>query len=165
MKTSKLAGGGFCTALCLVMLFAASFVPAKIAFLFAASIVMGICILRYKGLTAFTSYFAVSLLSIFFLPNKLMAWMYVAVFGIYPLFKLYIERINNIAVEYIVKFFIWNLHLFAIYIILSAMGQNSLFDIGTLWMWLCGIVLMLAFDLVYGIFINGFYKTYYKFLK
>lgn len=165
IKTNKVAGGGVCAALCVVLLLVASFIPAKIAFLFAASVVMGICILRYKGPTAFSVYFAVSLLSVFVLPNKLIAWAYLSVFGIYPLFKLYIEKINNITLEYIVKFIVWNIHLFGVYIILSALGQNSLFDMGTFWVWISGIILMLAYDLVFGIFINAFYKTYYKFLK
>lgn len=165
MKSNKLAGGGICAALCLVLLFMGSYLPAKIAFLFASSVVMGICILRYRGLAAFTTYFAVFMISVFAVPNKLLAWSYASVFGIYPLLKLYIERINKIVWEYIVKFFVWNIHLFGMYIILSAFGQNSLFDIGTVWIWLCGIVLMLAYDLVYGIFINAFYKTYYKYLK
>ena len=125
MKSNKLAGGGICAALCLVLLFIGSYLPAKIAFLFASSVVMGICILRYRGLAAFTTYFAVFMISVFAVPNKLLAWSYASVFGIYPLLKLYIERINKIVWEYIVKFFVWNIHLFGMYIILSAFGQTA----------------------------------------
>ncbi len=164
MKTRRLSGGGICAALCVVLLFAASYLPAKIAFLIAASIVMGICLIRYKGLTAFMVYLSVSLLCIFIVPNKLLSWLFVSVIGIYPLLKYYIEQIKNIALEYIIKFIVWNLHLFFVYIVLAALGQNELYNIATFWMWLVGIFLMFLFDLMYGIFINAFYKTYYKFL-
>jgi len=162
ISTRKLSGGGICAALCLVLLFAASYIPAKIAFLIAVSVVMGICLLRYKGKTAFLVYLVVSLLAIFLVPNKLLAWIYVSVLGIYPLLKYYIEQIKNIVLEYAVKFIVWNIHLFFLYIILSALGQNELYDIATFWMWLIGAFLMFAFDLLYGIFINAFYKTFYK---
>ncbi|MBO5370961.1 MAG: hypothetical protein J6B23_09850 [Clostridia bacterium] len=167
IKTNKIAGGGVCAALCLILLLASSFIPVRIALLFATSIVMGICLLRYKTLTAILTYVSVSLISILILPkaNQLMPWCFVAVFGIYPIFKLYIEKIKNITIEYIIKFFVWNIHMFAMYVILSAFGQNSLFDLGTFWIWIAGIAVMLTYDLAFGIFINGFYRTYYKFLK
>ena len=149
----------------MVLLFIASYIPAKIVFLVSTSIVMGVCLLRYKGATAFCVYFVASVLCVFIVPNKLIAWLFVTIFGIYPLIKFYIERIRNIIVEYILKFIVWNIHLFLIYIVLSALGQNSLYNIASFWFWISGIFLMLVFDLLYGIFINAFYKTYYKFLK
>ena len=164
IKTHKLSGGGICAALCIVLLFAASYIPAKIAFMISASIVMGICLLRYKGPTAALVYVTVSILGIFIIPNKLVAWMYVIVIGIYPIIKYYIEKFKNIIVEYVLKFIVWNIHLFFLYIILSALGQNDIYNVATFWMWIFGVFFMFLFDLLYGIFINAFYKTYYKFL-
>jgi len=165
IKTNKIAGGGICAALCLAFLFGGSFIPAKLAILFITSIIMGVCILRYRGSAAFAAYFAVSVLSVFILPNKLMAWSYAALFGIYPLIKLYIEKMRSIVAEYIAKFIVWNLHLVALYVVLSAFGQNSLMDLGTFWAYFAGIIMLLAYDLVFGICINSLYKTYYKYLK
>ncbi len=165
IKSHKLSGGGICAALCIVFLFIASYIPAKVVLLIASSIVMGICLLRYKGRVAFCVYAVVTALCIFIIPNKLMAWMYVAVFGIYPLLKFYIEKIKNIVFEYAIKFILWNIHLFLLYIVFSALGQNALYNIATFWFWLLGIFLMLVFDLLYGVFISAFFRTYYKFLK
>lgn len=113
------------------------------------------------------TYISVSVISLLIIPkaNLIVSLAYTSVFGIYPIVKLYIEKIKNMKIEYIIKFLIWNIHLFLVYVILSAFGQNSLFDLGTFWVWLGGMGLMLAYDLIFGIFINGFYRTYSKFLK
>jgi len=162
IKTNKVSGGGICAALCTVLLYMSTILPAKVAFLFATSIVMGICILRYKSLAAFLTYFAASAISLFLAPKC--AGYYIVLFGIYPIFKLYIERIGNIYAEYVVKFVIWNIHLTGLYIVLNALGQGELLNIATVWMWICGIVLMVIYDLVFGIVINAFYSTYSKYL-
>lgn len=123
---------------------------------------MGVCILRYKAPTAFTTYFVVSILGLFLAPKC--AGYYIVLFGIYPLIKLFIERIRNIVIEYIIKFAVWNVNIYGMYIFLNALGQGSLFDLGTFWIWLCAIAVMLIYDLLFGIFINAFYSTYSKYL-
>ena len=123
---------------------------------------MGVCILRYRSLVAFVTYFAVSVLGLFLAPKC--AGYYIVLFGIYPLLKLYIEKVRNIAIEYVLKFIIWNIHLAGLYVVLNALGQGSLLNIATFWIWLCGIVLMVIYDLVFGIVINAFYSTYSKYL-
>lgn len=166
IKTNKIAGGGVCSALCIVMLILASFVPnLKFAFLFASSIIVGICLLKYKFLSALICYIAASVLSVFILPNKFIALAFFVLFGNYPVIKLYIERIKNIVTEYIIKFFAANVYLFAIYIVLKALGESSFFDFNLLILYIAGIVLLLFYDLVFGFVINAFYKSYYKYLK
>ena len=166
IKTNKIAGGGVCSALCIVMLILASFLPnLKFAFLFASSIIVGICLLKYKFLSALICYIAASVLSVFILPNKFIALAFFVLFGNYPVIKLYIERIKNIVTEYIIKFFAANVYLFAIYIVLKALGESSFFDFNLLILYIAGIVLLLFYDLVFGFVINAFYKSYYKYLK
>ena len=165
MKGNAVAGGGLCAALCVALLFGASYLPVKLAFVFASSIVMGICILRYKTFPSIIAYLVTSLISVFVVPNKLVAFSFVVIFGIYPIVKLHIEKIRNIALEYVIKFVSWNVQIFFMYIVLAAMGQNSLFNVGRFWIWACMILIFLAYDLIFGIVINSFYRTYYKFLK
>ncbi len=165
MKRNAVSGGGICAALCIALLFAATYLPAKIAFVFATSIVMGICILRYRTKTALISYIAVSVISLFLVPNKVVGFAYIVIFGIYPIIKLYIEKIRNIITEYILKAIVWNIHIFFSYVVLVALGQNTLFNIGQFWIWLCVMVVFLAYDLVFGIVINSFYRTYSKYLN
>ena len=145
-----------------MLLYLSTILPAKAALLFASSVVMGVCILRYRSLVAFVTYFAVSVLGLFLAPKC--AGYYIVLFGIYPLLKLYIEKIRNIVIEYAIKFIVWNIHLVGLYVVLNALGQGSLLNIATFWIWICGIILMLIYDLVFGIVINAFYSTYSKYL-
>jgi len=166
IKTNKLSGGGLCSALCVVMLFISSFIPnLKLAFLFATSVIIGICLLRYRLFTALLCYIAASVVSIFILPSKLSALAFFVLFGNYPIVKLYIERIKNIVIEYIIKFFAANIYLFLIYIMLRALGEEAFFDFNSIILYLTGIFLLLFYDLVFGFIINAFYKSYYKYLK
>lgn len=166
MKTNKLAGGGICSALCIVMILLASFVPnIKLAFLFASSIVMAICLLRYKLSVYLISFITVSILSLFIVPNKFIPLAFFAFFGNYPLIKLHIERIKNIALEYLIKFMAANIYLFAVYVILKALGEAAFFDFNMTVLYVAGIVLMLFYDLAFSFVINAFYKSYYKYLK
>ena len=166
IKTNKLTGGGITCALCLVMLFLASFVPnLKLAFLFASSVIMAICLLKYRTLTALLCYIASSLVAVFILPNKFIGLAFFALFGNYPIIKLYIERIKNISREYILKFAAANIYLFFIYVVLKALGEAAFFDFNLMVLYLAGIVLLLFYDLAFGFVINAFYKSYYKYLK
>ncbi len=166
IKTSKLTGGGICAALCVVFLFLASFVPnLTLAFMFASSIVMGVCILRYRLATALACYLAASFISVFIVPDKFVGLGFFVLFGNYPIIKLYIERIKNIVAEYILKFIVANVYLFAIYVVLKALGEEAFFDFNSVLLYLAGIVLLLFYDLVFGFVINAFHKSYYKYLK
>ncbi len=166
IKTSKLAGGGISTALCLIMLFLSSFVPnLKIAFLFASSITVGICILKYKLGVSLICFIAASLLSLFILPNKFVSLAFFVLFGNYPIVKLYIEKLKNIVFEYILKFIAANIYMFLIYVVLKALGEQAFFDFSPYILYTAGIVLLLFYDLAFGFVINAFYKSYYKYLK
>ncbi len=166
IKTNKVAGGGVSAALCIVMLFLASFVPnLTLAFLFAASLVIGICLLRYRLSCAFLCYVAASAVSLFLVPDKFVPLAFIALFGNYPIVKLYIEKIRNITAEYIFKFIVANIYIFMAYIILQALGEQAFFDFSMIILYFAGLVLLLFYDLVFGFVINAFYKSYYKYLK
>lgn len=166
IKTNKVAGGGVSAALAIVMLFLASFVPnLTLAFLFASSLVIGICLLRYRLSCALACYIAASAVSLFLVPDKFVPLAFIALFGNYPIIKLYIEKINNITIEYILKFIAANVYLFMAYVILKSLGEQAFFDFSMTVLYFAGIVLLLFYDLVFGFVINAFYKSYYKYLK
>lgn len=164
IKTNKIAGGGVMSALCIVFLFCAKYVPnLTLAFLFAASITVGICILRYKTACALISYVAVSAITIFIIPD--ISLLFIVLFGIYPVIKLYIEKIRNITVEYVIKFVFANIFLTALYIVLKAVDEVHFWDFGLPLLWIAGVLALLFYDLMFTVVINAFHKSYYKYLK
>lgn len=166
IKTGKITGGGLSAALCMILLFGASYVPnLKFAFLFASSIIIGICLLKYRLGASIVCYVASSALALFILPNKFIALAFIVFFGNYPIIKLYIERINKIFLEYFIKFIFANIYLFLLYIALKALGEQAFFDFSMYILYVCGIVLLLFYDLLFAFVISAFYKSYYKYLK
>lgn len=166
IKTNKITGGGICAALCVIMLLLSSYVPnLKLAFLFASSLIIGICILRYRLAASIMCYIAASAISIFILPNKFIGLAFLGVFGNYPIIKLYIEKAKNLVIEYIAKFVVANIYLVAIYIILTALNSYEIFDFNIYILYFAGVGLLLFYDLAFSFVINAFYKSYYKYLK
>ncbi len=164
IKTNKITGGGISSALCVIMLLGAKFVPnLTLAFLFAASITIGICILKYKTLCALLAYVATSVVTVFIVPE--MSLLFSVLFGIYPIIKLYIEKLKNIVAEYVIKFVFANVFLVALYVVLKAVDRVHIWDFGLPLLWIVGIVALLFYDLMFTVVINAFYKSYYKYLK
>ena len=126
---------------------------------------MAICLLKYHSITSVLCYIATSVVSVFLLPNKFVALAFFVLFGNYPIVKLFIERIKNITFEYILKFFVANIYLFLIYVVLKALGEAAFFDFNLAVLYVAGLVLLLFYDLAFGFVINAFYKSYYKYLK
>lgn len=69
-------------------------------------------------------------------------FMYVLLFGYYPVLKAVIERISNIFVQYVLKFAVFNTAIVAVYFILVKFIGMPLDDFGPLGKW--GIVAFLV---------------------
>ena len=164
MKTNKLTGGALCAALTYVFLLLANYVPLKIALLFVTSVVMGVCIIKYKIYTATVTYLAVSVLSLFLMHHKLIAFAYIIVFGIYPIVKLYIEKLRNIVLEYLLKAIVWCIELFLAYVVFS-INYSDLLQQALYVYVIVGVISLFAYDMLFGMFINGFFHKYKKFFK
>lgn len=166
IKANRLTGGGICAALCVIMLILGSVIPnLKLAFLFASSLVIGICLLRYKLSAVTICYVSSSVISVFLLPDKFIAMAFLILFGNFPIIKLYIEKIKNIYIEYVLKFVVSNIYLVAFYVVLKALDAVAVFDFSIYILYFVGLTLLLFYDLVFGFVINAFYKSYYKYLK
>lgn len=154
-----------CTALSVIFLLVANFLPVRVALLFISSIIIGVCILKYQSTTAIITFFATGIISFFLVENKLLSLAYVIIFGNYPILKLYIEKIRNLVVEYILKVILWAIELFGAYIVFCAFGYNDILNQALVWYCVAGVIIFFAYDLLFGMFINGFFKTYGKFFK
>ena len=118
-NTQKIAAGGLMTALaCAVMLGSALFPSGMYSFPAVSGII--VLVLSYisgKG-HAFSSYIAVSLLSIFLCPNKETAVCFICFFGYYPMLRQYIEKIKNRYIEYFIKLLVFNAAAVGVYFLI-----------------------------------------------
>lgn len=113
-QSSKTALGGIISALSIILMFLTAVIPLmSYALPLLAGTLLVVMVKELGGRWAFGVYAAVSLLSIFVIPDKEAATFYVAFFGWYPILKPYLEGHFNTAVRYLIKFVIFNLSCLA----------------------------------------------------
>ena len=109
-KSKQIALCSMLAALSLTLMFLGSIIWAftYIAPLVSSLIMVIICDTAGKR-SAFITYLAVSIIALFFLPDKECALTYVFFFGYYVIIKGSIERIKPKALSYFVKLLIYNI--------------------------------------------------------
>lgn len=122
MKTSntkKIAFGGIICALSLVVMFLSTVFPmAEYTCPALAGIFLIALVLDFNKKTALLAYAAISLLSVFMLPNKEAAIIFVAFLGYYPILKSCLEQTKSRILEWILKISIFNVSIFISYFII-----------------------------------------------
>lgn len=103
-KTNNIARGGLFTALSLICVYISTIIPtSKLYILGFACCITVISILTTGIKNSIIVYGATSLLSIILLGVKWNVLAYIILFGSYGFIKYYIEKINNLAIEIILK--------------------------------------------------------------
>ncbi len=75
----------------------------RLVALVVASFLVMICVERFGVRYALAVYAGTSILSLLFIPGKLFVFLYILCIGYYPIVKLYIERFQNFAREWLLK--------------------------------------------------------------
>lgn len=95
-KTGKIAMGGICTALAVIFMFGASFVPGiELTLYLISSLFTAVMVIETGAAGGLAVFAASSLLGLILVPNKLALVPYIFCFGYYAVLKLYIERIKS----------------------------------------------------------------------
>ena len=117
MKSNNIAHSGILIALTLAVLYSASVVPiSTLSILTVASCLIPISIIRTSLKHSILIYLSSSILSFFLVPINI--WiLYSLFFGIYGIIKFFIEKLDNLIYEIILKFLTFNILLYIIYII------------------------------------------------
>ncbi len=118
-SVSKLALTSVFTAVSVILCFVASlFSTISLAICALTGIVTLLMLMNTGYKYTFLHYIAVSVLVLLLCPNKECAIYYIFLFGIYPIYKLYIERVKNRIVLWTLKILAANL-LYALVWILT----------------------------------------------
>ncbi|WP_069650056.1 hypothetical protein [Caloranaerobacter ferrireducens] len=159
-KSKKVALGGIVVLLSVLCLYLASILPTNKIFFFCLSTVfIAVIIIEFKTYFSLITYGAVSILGFIVIPNKLIMIPYVIYFGYYGIIKYYIEKINNILVEWVIKIVLFNLFVYVTYIITVNLFVSNLYIKLPIWLILLLLqVLFIIYDICYSLAIN-----YYKY--
>lgn len=156
LDTKKIALNGILGALAVICLLLATVLPTNRLSLYAlSSFFVAVSILESGIRAGWIFYVATGLLALIVVPDKLGIVPYALFFGLYGVVKYYIEKLDNIAVEYLLKFVYFNICMGVAVLTLSRLFGYEL-SVKLPW-WLLVIVLEIIFfiyDFVYTLFIN-----------
>ncbi len=159
IKTKRIALNGILGALTVICLVLAAILPTNRLSLYAlSSFFVAVSIIESGVKAGWIFYVATCLLALIVVPNKLGIIPYVIFFGMYGIVKYYIEKLNKIIVEYMLKLVFFNICVgIAALTVIEFFGFKLAVELP--W-WLLIIALQVIFflyDIVYTLFIN-FYR-------
>lgn len=159
INTKRIALNGILGALAVICLVLAAILPTNRLSLYAlSSFFVAVSIIESGVKAGWIFYAATCLLALIVVPNKLGIIPYVIFFGMYGIVKYYIEKLNKIIVEYMLKLVFFNICVgIAALTVIEFFGFKLAVELP--W-WLLIIALQVIFflyDIVYTLFIN-FYR-------
>lgn len=165
MNSKKIAFGGIATALSIIILYFTNIIPINtLAILTLTSLIIPSVIILTDLRTGIITFIATSLIGYFIVPINYLL-MYSMFFGIYGIVKAFIEKINNMAVEIILKVLYFNVALFSGYFLLGLFIGEIVVNI-PLWMAFLGAeVVFIVYDYFLTKFISIFIANKDKYIK
>ena len=122
----RIAVSSIIMALSVVCLFVGSIWPVKIAMCLMASALTTIAVIECGHKYAWLTFFGAAIISFLVIPKKFIVYFYIFFLGYYPIIKLYIERINRLFPEWIIKLILFNIGLIIAYFSLNRFLLPSL---------------------------------------
>lgn len=154
ITAKQIAFGGVMSGLSLLFLFASAVLPVleytSPAF---AGAVLGCVLIEINKKTAVSAFVAVSILSIFVVPNKEVAILFIGFFGFYPIVKSLIERIYKTLLRRTVKALVFNVCIILAYqVVIRVVGLEEAFsDFETFGKW-SGVILLVAGNIAFVLY-------------
>ncbi len=166
----RVALGGVISSLCVFSMFVSAAVPfLYLTMPMIAGALLTIIVVEVNKSWAFLTYAAVSLLSVFIIPNKEASLIFILLFGYYPILKQPIEQIKNAILRNLTKFILFNIvavidfqitiHLLGLSEITEEFEAFGKFGLYIFWS-ICNVIFF-----VYDYALNGCIELYVRFIK
>ena len=162
MKAKDMALGGILVALTIVTLYLTLLIPTNtIAIMTLSSLYIPICIIRSNVKTSIFVYITSTIVSFFILPINY-SLMYALFFGVYGLVKHFIERMNKMTIEIVIKLVFFNISLTIGLAALNLLGVNleMKFSLGIIY--LLAQPVFLVYDYALSVLISMYYRKFHK---
>ena len=155
------------TLISIILIFMTSIIPTTKIFLVSlASFLTAILVIEVGVSTALISFIATSILAFLLVPNKLLVLPYALFLGYYGIIKFYIEKINNLVLEWIIKIGIFNIIILLGYFLLSKFIISELdlpFSMSLIILAL--EVVFIVYDYIFSMFIQYYNKDISKHIR
>ncbi|MEA4923217.1 MAG: hypothetical protein VB031_07590 [Eubacteriaceae bacterium] len=150
-KTYRIALGGICLALSAVSLYFASFIPGVELTMYALSSVFVCVAVAETGVKGgLLVYVGSAVLGFLLMPGKLGVLPYLCFFGIYPVLKLFAEKIKNRPLQMAVKLIFFAVIVFITYGLFRSIffANIKLPDFGKIGLIVFALVMFLLYDFI-----------------
>ena len=155
--------GGICTALAVIFMFGASFVPGiELTLFLISSLFTAVMVLEAGAAGGLSVFAAASLLGLILVPNKLALVPYIFCFGYYAVLKFYIEKIKSGVLQMTIK-----VVYFAAIVLLGLLVFKSVLTAGihmpdwpVAGLIIAGIVMLILYDYVMTFLINWYRRRF-----
>ena len=105
----RVALGGICAAVCLMLMFCSSFLPVlSYAIPMLSGVLMVVMIVETDSRWALATYCAVSLLCLFITPNIEASLLFILFMGYYPILQFRLNQMKNKALKWALKLGVYN---------------------------------------------------------
>ena len=166
-KSKKISLGAITTMISVVLMYATSILPtAKLFLLSLSSFLIAILIIEAGKSTAMISFIATSILSFILIPNKLILIPFILFLGYYPIVKLYIESIDNLLVEWVLKIIVFNVAMCVNYILfINVFAKNLVIPLAIGFVVLGLQIVFIVYDYIFSMFIHYYNNKLRKYVK
>lgn len=166
-RSKEISLGAMVTVISLILIYATTIFPTSRIFLIAlASYLGGVLVIEIGKRAAILSFVSTSILGMIVIPNKLVLLPFISFLGYYALIKLYIENLNNIILEWVLKLLVFNVAVLVNYMMLTniiAKGLEFPFSIALVFLSLN--LVFLIYDYVFTMFIDHYKTKVRKYIK
>ncbi|QTL96773.1 hypothetical protein GM661_01680 [Iocasia frigidifontis] len=155
------ATGGITVLLTIFFLYLAVVLPTTRIFLFSLSTVfISVMVIEFNNKAAFLTFIAASLLGLIIIPNKLLMLPYIIYFGYYGIIKSLAEKRNCLTVEWLIKYFSYNIALLIFYLLNTRILSLPLFntDISVYILIISAEIYFLIYDYCYSIAVSYYMR-------
>ncbi len=128
-KTKNITFSAVMAALATVIMLVSYFPYLTYAVPAVAGLCVAVVLIETNIKWAFLSYFSSAFLAFLFAETESKV-MYICLFGFYPILKAVIEKIDKPIIEWLIKLIVFNLVIFAVYNIFSAVFLLDVGDFG-----------------------------------
>lgn len=128
-QSSKIALGGIVAALSVVLMLLTAIPSMTFVLPAIAGVLLMIMVVEVNKGWAFMVFVAVSLISVFIVPDRMASVMYILFFGYYPILKALMESKLPRTVETILKFVVFNVSIIVAYFLLTFVMGTPMLDL------------------------------------
>lgn len=162
MNSKRITTNAFFIALTIVILYLNIILPiSTISILTLASFIIPITLIRNSIKDAILVYISSSIISFFLIPLNI-SLMYICFFGIYGIIKFFIEKLNTLYLEILLKLLFFNFILILGFLLLKSIFPINIIKI-SIWLFIIlSEIVFLFFDYALTLLISFYIQKLHK---